>query len=168
MKPFLLYDFATAPLWISLFIRNFIFIFYQCIQHWFICHPSDSAVTEDAGIKHRTIATFRHWQSGIRSNHSATSHSPFGYISTVWHRRRKIRLIESSAKCCYLKKFACKGTLRQVCYLSVAPSPPMTPYSPPYTLYTCTKYTYSHGGGGGGATPRQGAIVHKAFWKKQN
>ncbi len=30
---------------------------------------------------------------------------------------RKIRLIECSAKCRYLKKFTCKGTLRQVFYL---------------------------------------------------
>ncbi len=68
--------------------------------------------------------------------------------------RRKIRLIESNAKCRYLKKLTCKGTLRQVFYLSEAPFPPMTPYSPPaYTLYTCKQYSYSHrervGGGGG-------------------
>jgi hypothetical protein len=36
-------------------------------------------------------------------------------------RRRKIRLIENNAKCRYLKKLACKGTLRQVFYLSEAP-----------------------------------------------
>jgi hypothetical protein len=36
--------------------------------------------------------------------------------------RRKIRLIESNAKCRYLKKFTCKGTLRQVFCLSEAPS----------------------------------------------
>ena len=34
---------------------------------------------------------------------------------------RKIRLIESDAKCCYLKKMTCKGTLRQVFYLSGPP-----------------------------------------------
>jgi hypothetical protein len=28
------------------------------IQHCFICRPSDSSVTEDAGIKIRTVATF--------------------------------------------------------------------------------------------------------------
>jgi hypothetical protein len=28
-KPFLIHDFATAPLWISLYMRNF-FFFYQC------------------------------------------------------------------------------------------------------------------------------------------
>jgi hypothetical protein len=32
--------------------------------------------------------------------------------------RRKIRLIESNAKCIYLKELPCKGTLRQV-FLSV-------------------------------------------------
>jgi hypothetical protein len=28
--------------------------------------------------------------------------------------------------------------------VSEAPSPTMTPYSPPYTLYICIQYTYSH------------------------
>jgi hypothetical protein len=46
------------------------------------------------------------------------------------------RLIECNAKCRYLKKLTCKGTLRHVFYLSEAPSPPMTPYSPPlHTVY---------------------------------
>jgi hypothetical protein len=44
---------------------------------------------------------------------------------------RKIILIESNAKCRYLKKLACKWTLLQVFYLSEAP--PMTPYSAPLT-----------------------------------
>ncbi len=30
-KPFLIYDFATAPLWISLYMRKILFSFYQCI-----------------------------------------------------------------------------------------------------------------------------------------
>jgi hypothetical protein len=50
--------------------------------------------------------------------------------------RRKIRLIERNAKCRYLKKLTCKGTLRQLIYLSEAPSPPTTPYSPPPLLHT--------------------------------
>ncbi len=29
-KPFLVYDFATAPLWISLYMRKIWFLFYQC------------------------------------------------------------------------------------------------------------------------------------------
>jgi hypothetical protein len=37
-----------------------------------------------------------------------------------------IKLLECNAKCRYLKKFTCTGTLRQVFYLSEAPSPPMT------------------------------------------
>ena len=53
--------------------------------------------------------------------------------------RRKIRLIGSNAKRRYLKKLTSKETLRQMFYLSEAPSPPMYPYSPPYT-----QYTYSH------------------------
>jgi hypothetical protein len=47
------------------------------------------------------------------------------------------------------KKLTCRGTLWQV-FLSEAPSPPKphTP-PPPYTLYTCILYTYSHREGGG-------------------
>ncbi len=41
--------------------------------------------------------------------------------------RRKIRLMQSNVKCRYLKKLTCKGNLRQVFYLSKAP----TPYLPP-------------------------------------
>jgi hypothetical protein len=47
--------------------------------------------------------------------------------------------------------------LRQVFKMSEAPSPPMTPYSPPYTLYSirvyvhCTVYSkLIHTGRGGG------------------
>jgi hypothetical protein len=53
--------------------------------------------------------------------------------------RRKTRVIESNAKCGYLKKLTCKGNFRQVFYLSEAPFPPKTPYSPPHR----------EGGGGG-------------------
>jgi hypothetical protein len=38
-KPFLIYDYATAPLWISLYIRKIDFLFYQCSLysvHFFI------------------------------------------------------------------------------------------------------------------------------------
>jgi hypothetical protein len=59
--------------------------------------------------------------------------------------RRKIRLIESNAKYRYLKKLTCKGTLRQVFYLSEAPSPPMTPL-----IHT------GKGGGGERANQREG------------
>ncbi len=49
------------------------------------------------------------------------------------YNRKKIRLMESNAKCSYLKKFTCKGTLRQVFYLSEAQSSPITPYTSPLT-----------------------------------
>ncbi len=54
------------------------------------------------------------------------------------------------------KKLTYKGTLRHVFYLSEVPSPPMTPCSlPPYTLYTCIQYTYSHREGGGESYPER-------------
>jgi len=43
------------------------------IQHCFICRPSDSIVSEDAGIEPRTVATT---SLAVRcSNHSARSHT---------------------------------------------------------------------------------------------
>jgi hypothetical protein len=33
------------------------FLFMYDIQHCFICRPSDSTVSEDAGIEPRTVAT---------------------------------------------------------------------------------------------------------------
>jgi hypothetical protein len=67
------------------------------------------------------------------------------------------------------KKMTRKGTLQQVFYLYKAPSPPVTPYSPPLTrciVYTCIQYTYSHreDGEGRGVLTREkirGAIVHE-------
>ncbi len=51
------------------------------IHHCFICRPSDSTVSEDAGIKSRKVAT-----SVLvvrRSNHSARSHPQLGQISST-------------------------------------------------------------------------------------
>jgi hypothetical protein len=42
------------------------------IQHCFICRPSDSTVSEDAGIEPRIIATTA--LAVRRPNHSAKSH----------------------------------------------------------------------------------------------
>jgi hypothetical protein len=58
--------------------------------------------------------------------------------------RRKIRLIESNAKCRYLKQFTCKRTFRQVFYLSEAPFPPTTTCIPLTRCIRVYKYTYSH------------------------
>ncbi len=49
--------------------------------------------------------------------------------------------LDCKAKCRYLKILTCKGALRHVFYLPEAPSPPMVPYSPLYTLYACIQYT---------------------------
>jgi hypothetical protein len=75
----------------------------------------------------------------------AVSSAMILFLVTV--QRRKIRLIECKAKCRYLKKLTCKGTLRQVFTLPEASSPPMTPYSSPYTLlYSILIHTGKGGG----------------------
>jgi hypothetical protein len=71
---------------------------------------------------------------------------------TVREERRRIRMIESIAKCIYLKKLTCKGALRQVFYLSEAPSPPpILAHTPPslHTVYVYTIYLFTQGKGGG-------------------
>ncbi len=45
--------------------------FFFLNQHWFICRPSDSTVSEDAGIEPRTVATTS--LTVRRSHHSARS-----------------------------------------------------------------------------------------------
>ncbi len=58
----------------------FSFIFRYFIQlFWFICRPSDSTVSEDAGIEPRTVATFA--LAVRRSNQAARSHPLLGQIS---------------------------------------------------------------------------------------
>jgi hypothetical protein len=39
------------------FFLHFFIFFTYCIQHCFICRPSDSTVPTDAGIEPRTVAT---------------------------------------------------------------------------------------------------------------
>jgi hypothetical protein len=53
------------------------------IQHCFICRPSDSTVSEDAGIEPRTVATLA--LTVRRSNYSARSHqSRYLSFSTIF------------------------------------------------------------------------------------
>ncbi len=54
----------------------FLFFFMYNIQHCFTCRPSDSTVSEDAGIEPRTVAT-------RRSSHSARSYPQLGQISST-------------------------------------------------------------------------------------
>jgi hypothetical protein len=90
-----------------------IFLCMYYIQHCFICHPSDSTVSEDAGIEPRIVDTSAlavrssrhsatsHPHSTTSHPHSATSHphsttyiSPtLGYISST----TRLHLIHNSA-----------------------------------------------------------------------
>jgi hypothetical protein len=58
----------------------FLCMYRYFIQHCFIGRPSESTVSEDAGIEPRTVATSA--LAVRRSSHSATSH-PLGYISST-------------------------------------------------------------------------------------
>jgi hypothetical protein len=73
----------------------------------------------------------------------------------VKYVRRKIRLIESNARCLYLKELTCKGTLRQVFYLSEAPPPLHTVYSIYCTVRYCILIHTGKGGRGGGELTRE-------------
>jgi hypothetical protein len=39
-----------------MYTGGFLGFFMYLIHHCFICHPSDSIESEDAGIEHRTVA----------------------------------------------------------------------------------------------------------------
>jgi hypothetical protein len=73
-----------------------LFTTMYCIQHCFICRPSDSSVSEDAGIEPRTVATsalaVRH------SNHSDRSYPTvrYWYYSSDYTRIvQDLRIVDS-------------------------------------------------------------------------
>jgi hypothetical protein len=47
------------------FLNIYFYLLMCFIQHCFICRPSDSTVSEDAGIEPRTGCDLLHWQSGV-------------------------------------------------------------------------------------------------------
>jgi hypothetical protein len=65
---------AAFKSYIGFFLEFFLFMFV--IQHWFTCRPSDSTVSEEAGIEPRTVTTLV--LTARRSNHSAKSYPPHG------------------------------------------------------------------------------------------
>jgi hypothetical protein len=72
------------------------------------------------------------------------------------------KLIDSNARCSYLKKFTCKGTLRQV-FICLRPR---TLYPPPLThcIRVYIMYTKSHregGMGGGGRVESVRGLDHR-------
>ncbi len=88
------------------------------------------------------------------------SQANIGKASTCHIERnkgKKIRLIENNAKCRYIKKLTCNGTLRQVFYLSEAPLLSYDPILPPPFTHCILvyKYNYSHREGGGALTIMQ-------------
>ncbi len=66
---------------------DFFFFMYD-IQHCFICRPTDSAVSEDAGIEPRTVATSA--LAVRRSNHSARSHPQIISPTDILYENGKI------------------------------------------------------------------------------
>ncbi len=81
---------------------DFLDYFYVCTlfkRHCFICRPSHSTVSEDAGIESRTAATSA--LAVRRSSHSATSYPTFGYISSTnsatSYPHTQLHLIHNSA-----------------------------------------------------------------------
>ncbi len=77
----------------------------------------------------------------------------------------KIRMIECNANCRYIKKLACKRTLRQVFYLS----DPILP--PPYIHIRLYSILFHTGGGGGGRRENQRKGYRgnsKKCWSKTN
>jgi hypothetical protein len=68
--------------------KDFLVLFIYDIQHCFICHPSYSTVSEDAGIEPRTVATtvlaVRHSNHSARSHPLDTSGTLIVYVHVCW------------------------------------------------------------------------------------
>ncbi len=81
--------------WIFYFFKSMYFI-----QHCFLCRPSASTASEDAGIEPRTVDTSA--LAVRRSSHSATSHPQLGYISSTirLHLTHQLGYISSTSKFC--------------------------------------------------------------------
>ena len=81
-------------------------------EHW----------TAAAGSGASSAEVIVHWLVSLNKKTSACTvaqydddpHSSLSIFYKHTYTRRKIRLIESNAKCRHLKKFTCKRTLRQV------------------------------------------------------
>ncbi len=77
--------------------------FMYFIQHCFICRPSDSTVTEDAGIEPRIVATAA--LPVTRPNHSATSHPHLSFYRLARLRSPFYLLYCCPFICCFLILF---------------------------------------------------------------
>ncbi len=80
----------------GIFFCFYLFMYRYVIQNCFIRRPSDTTVSEDAGIEHRTVATLT--LTAWVSNHSAETHIS-GPLSTVFvlfllFLRRNLLLLE--------------------------------------------------------------------------
>ncbi len=82
---------------------SWIFFSMVCIQHCFICRPSDSAVSEDAGIEPRTVATSA--LAVRRSKHSSRSLPQLGYRSHPQSARSHPIQSHTTAFCGASKEF---------------------------------------------------------------
>ncbi len=76
--------------------------------------------------------------------------------------RRKIRLIEGNAKCRHLKKFICKGTLRQVFICLRLRTPPPQPLR---KVYVYTVYLFTQGRGPEGTVEPERRLEGQQFTK---
>ncbi len=87
--------------------------FMYDIQHCFICRPSDSTVSEDAGIEPRTVATLA--LTARSSNHSARSHPHFNF--NIWDTvdRGFIHFEHSSISKCFQRS----TKIKQAMYVGV-------------------------------------------------
>jgi hypothetical protein len=112
------------------------------------------------GIFTTNITRKRHCNASFSYLNVYSAKALFAHSSIAPDRiasdRKKIRLIEGNAKCLHIKKLTSNGTLRQV-FICLRPRP----HIPPYTLYTCIQYTYSHREGGGRVKPE------RRLWEQQ-
>ncbi len=113
-KPFLICDFATAPLWISLYMRKILFYFYQCTINQMISINLGclfiSDYFQDGKVGHVFVSNFcRPQVQAVQLNIS--SFSPFdwststGSVRSVPVIKRPPRSVSGPDPYYFLKKF---------------------------------------------------------------
>jgi hypothetical protein len=90
----------------------FSFLFMYVIQHCFICRPSDSTLSEDAGIELRSVATLA--STARRSNQSARFVHKINISrnSSVLISKKQLSQLSHREKSRKVKKPTCQQRLR--------------------------------------------------------
>ncbi len=99
--------------------------FLKCISinlSAFVCCSDTKQGRKQKRILHNILQLYAKVEDSRPENKNQRRRPSILDVVEIGSTRRKVRLIESNAKCRYLKKLTCKGTLRQV-FIGLRPPP---------------------------------------------